>query len=157
MATKTQIAQQIVNILNDSSKMTDPLGSDRVGSFCFMPHDDLSFNRMLPKLKIEFDDQDEPNLKGMGKTNLKLQKYQSFNIWIYVQDNQSYTVGSTKYKNEELIDLIEESIENAIVNNQGQIQTHFTSFGSILSPAKNDGSNLIVGVKPVMFRYRKQF
>lgn len=85
MVTKTQIAQQIVNVLNDSAKMVDPLGTDRVGSFCFMPHDDLSFNRMLPKLKIEFDDQSEPDSKGMGKANLKLQKYQSFNIYPYVK------------------------------------------------------------------------
>ena len=157
MVTKTIIAQEIVDILNNSGSMTDPLGSSRVGSFCFMPHQDLSYNRQLPKIKLSFNSQDEPDSKSMGKTNIKLQKYISINAWIYVNDNQKITVDGQKYKEEELVDYIQEEIENAIVANQSSIQVHLSGFGDILEIGKNDKTGTFIGVKPIMFRYRKQF
>lgn len=157
MVTKTIIAKQIVNILNDSSLMVDPMGTSRVGSFCFMPNQDMSYSRQLPKIKLEFDDQNAPDEKSMGKENLKHQKYISFNAWITVGNNQAFEYEDQKYRNEELVEFLEECIENSIVNNQNSIQVHLSGFGDILSIGKDPKTNTYIGVKPIMFRYRKQF
>jgi len=157
MVNKTQIAKSVVNILNNSSYMNDPLGSSRVGSFAFMPHQDMSFNRQMPKIKIAFNDQDAPDEKSMGKNDIKLNKYISLNAWIYVAKNSAYTVDSQKYKEEELIDYIQEEIENAIVAGQEDIVPHLNGFGEVLEIGRNDKTGTFIGVKPIVFRYRKQF
>lgn len=143
----------LVVLLNDNTKMTDPLGSDRVGSFCFTEDQDLNFTRSLPKLQAVFSDSSAPDNRTYGQRN-KHDKYLTINVYIYVKRNTTYG----GYRNSSFVKYIEEEIENAVVRNQSSLgKNHLVGFGEVVSVGKHPDHDIFYGVKPIMFKYRKSF
>ncbi len=153
MVNAGEVSERIVKLLNDSSKMEDPLGAERSGSFCLKPEQELSSNRMMPKLQLTYDNQDGPTERSFGRL-ISHNKTYDFNIWIFVKRNQTYK----GYKNTTLVKYLEEQIEKAIIKNQNDIGiVHLSGFGEVMEPNENKEMNIWYGVKPLMFEYRQSY
>jgi len=108
------ITGSLLVIYNDQSKLTDPLGADRVGSFIFGPNQEINYARGFPKGKITGDItfSDE---KTFGTPFVRSKHY---NVHVTLFTHHGYTDSTYKFKNEELLHQYIDLIEQATINNR---------------------------------------
>lgn len=147
-----ELCTQIKNVLNDTSKLVDPLGTARTGNFVFGPDEELVFTRQMPKIQIDTFNKNTSNRTFGGQ--FKSQKTITLNIFFYTHKGD--VDGTSGYKNMNLVyhylDLIEETLKTHCSD---ITEATIIDIGTVDRPIRNLEYGIYYGFVPIIYSWVK--
>lgn len=143
-----------LNILNNTSIVSDPLSTSRVGSFFFGPDQELSMMRFTPKGHVIEAKHTPADQHSFGRV-FRRDKIISIDINFYVKRGESGTGSYSTLKNRDLVHTYLNIIENALLTHSGSFgDAKLIGFGDIDRPVYESNGGYYIGTISPIFKAR---
>lgn len=143
----------VADYLNDN--LTDPIATQRVGSYAFGPDFEMNFKKYTPKIQVTDIAKEERFNYGFGN-NPRKQNSDIIDVIYFTTRGDVYTENNVKYKDRSLVYLFLEKIEDLLGSATGSITgMHMARFGQVSRIDYNKNNSVYFGMLPITYSYRK--